>query len=131
MVLPESGVRRWEGVPRRTTAAEPESSLAPTFHNKEPVIGMVKRTIKWEQIHARKLLKKAESIMSWQYQIRKRGDGKGFDMVESYPSLKVWTKLGIAPHSDTKQGLILCLSRMLNDALRYPVIVEKEKRHGK
>jgi len=69
--------------------------------------------------------------MSWRYQIRKRGDGRGFDIVESYPDLEVWTKSSIAPHGDTKQGLILCLSRMLNDALRYPVIVEKGKRHGK
>ena len=105
MVLPESGVRRWEGVPRRTTAAEPESSLAPTFHK--------------------------EAVMSWRYQIRKRGDGRGFDIVESYPDLEVWTKSSIAPHGETKQGLILCLSRMLNDALRHPVITEKGKRHGK
>ena len=66
--------------------------------------------------------------MSWRYQIRKRGGGRGFDIVESYPDLKVWTKNRIAPHGETKQGLILCLSRMLSDALRYPVITEKRER---
>ena len=69
--------------------------------------------------------------MSWRYQIRKRGDGQGFDIVESYPDLKVWTKNCVALEGLTKQGLILCLSRMLSDALRYPVITEKGKRHGK
>jgi len=65
---------------------------------------------------------------TWHYQIRKTTNTEGddwFDVVEMYGTPLGHTCSGIRPGGATKAEVIKDLTRMLADAKRYRVLVEK------
>ena len=64
----------------------------------------------------------------WHYQIRRRviNGEKEFDIVENYDTIGAWTECGVSPIGNTKKELLVDLERMLEDAKKYPVLIQKD-----
>lgn len=69
--------------------------------------------------------------MSWHYQIRKRviNNEAMYDIVEMFDGTTGWIEGSMAPYGATQDELLTDITRMLQDAARYPVFEEPQKEH--